>query len=112
MPNRPRCSTWSNGRKSCRRRSTPNCWPIQYAVFRTLLQAFYSVQLTGRFEGPATHLLAQSSSRDDKDWSTLLPQLTEHTVPGTHHTIWAGDNLAVLSEVVDRVLRSQVAPCR
>jgi thioesterase domain-containing protein len=84
----------------------------QYAVFRTLLQAFYSVELTGRFEGPATHVLAQASSRNDKDWSALLPQLTEHTVPGTHHTIWSGDNLAVLSEIVDRVLRSQVAPCR
>jgi len=84
----------------------------QYAVFRALLRAFYSLQLTGQFDGPATHVLAQSSSRVDKNWTPLLPRLTEHTVPGTHHTVWTGDNLAQLSGIVSQVLRSQEAPCR
>lgn len=83
----------------------------QYAVFRALLQAFYSVHLTGRWSGVATHLLAQASPRHEMDWSPFFPQLTERIVPGTHHSIWTGDNLNSLGGVVRELLTDQVAPC-
>jgi thioesterase domain-containing protein len=78
----------------------------QYAVFRAHLAGFYSIDVTGRYLGPARHIRAEESPREDMRWDRLMPALTEHVVPGTHHSIWTGDSLVTLSEIVDASLRT------
>ena len=79
----------------------------QYAVFRAHLEAFYSVAVTGTYGGPTVHILAAESPAEDMRWDRVAPDLTEHTVPGTHHSIWTGDSLVAMSEIVHQSLRSQ-----
>jgi len=79
----------------------------QYAVFRAHLAAFYSVRLSGKYHGSVTHIRATYSPDEDMNWEPLISNLTERTIPGTHHSIWTGDNLLVLAEVVKRLLDSE-----
>nr|MDT0657161.1 alpha/beta fold hydrolase [Micromonospora sp. DSM 115978] len=76
----------------------------QYGVFRAHLKGFYSIALTGTYEGPTVHILAEQSPAADMNWRRLTPNLTEHTVSGTHHSIWAGDGLVAMSKIVSDVL--------
>lgn len=71
-----------------------------YAVFRALLEAFYSIEPAGRYEGQSVHIVAEASPRREMDWSGLLPGLKEVVVPGTHYTIWSGQSLVAMSEIV------------
>lgn len=79
----------------------------QYRVFRTHLEAFYSIDITGTYAGPAVHLLAQASPARDMRWDRFLPELKEITVPGTHYTIWTGDSLKAMSEIVRQTLKRE-----
>ncbi|MGE5827581.1 MAG: alpha/beta fold hydrolase [Micromonosporaceae bacterium] len=72
----------------------------QYRVFRTHFKAFLSTELTGTYAGPTVHVLAEQSPDEEMDWKRLTPNLTEHTLSGTHHSIWTGDSLVAMSEIV------------
>jgi thioesterase domain-containing protein len=76
----------------------------QYSVFRAHLAAFYSVEVTGTYSGPAVHILAEQSPTGDMRWDRLVPRVEEYTVPGTHHSMWRGDGLVAIGEIVRRVL--------
>jgi thioesterase domain-containing protein len=76
----------------------------QYAVFRALLDGFNSVEVTGSFDAAALHILAELSPRREMDWSRALPRLREMTLPGTHYSIWTGQRLAMMSEIVQSML--------
>ncbi|APU15454.1 thioesterase domain-containing protein [Actinoalloteichus fjordicus] len=77
----------------------------QYAVFRAHLAGFYSIEVTGSHAGPSIHVLAEHSPAEDMRWGRFLPDLVEHTVPGsTHHSIWTGDSLLELSRLVRKRL--------
>jgi thioesterase domain-containing protein len=76
----------------------------QYGVFRAHLAGFYSVVVSGSYPGPAVHITAQGSVEEDMRWDRLIPNLTTHMLPGTHHSIWTGENLVALSEIVRQTL--------
>lgn len=77
----------------------------QYAVFHALLAGYYSIDVTGRYEEPAVHILAERSPAEEMRWSRVIPGIREHTLPGTtHHSIITGDNLVALTGIVQRVL--------
>jgi thioesterase domain-containing protein len=77
----------------------------QYAVFRALLEGFYSIDITGPYTGPAVHILAEQSPAHDMRWCPVIPRVREHTVTGsTHHSIWTGTNLVTLTGIVRSVL--------
>jgi thioesterase domain-containing protein len=85
----------------------------QYSVFRAHLAAFYSVEITGTYPGPAVHIMAEQSPAGDMRWDRLVPRIEEHTVPGTHHSMWRGDGLLAISEIVRRVLaRAEEGMCQ
>ncbi|MEU1039667.1 alpha/beta fold hydrolase [Streptomyces sp. NPDC005551] len=65
----------------------------RYTVFRAHVRAVHAYQAPGRYHGPAWHLLASHSPPQDGRWARLVPDLTEHTIPGDHHSIWLGDGL-------------------
>ena len=80
----------------------------QYAVFYAHLSALYSMEATGSFEGQVVHILAtQSPPDEDMRWGGFAPNLIERTITGTHYSIWTGDNLTVLAELVRQSLSSE-----
>jgi thioesterase domain-containing protein len=76
----------------------------QYTVFRAHLEAFYSVEVGGTYAGATTHILAAKSPMGDMRWGGLAPDLKEFIIPGTHHSIWTGDGVAAISEIVRQSL--------
>jgi thioesterase domain-containing protein len=76
----------------------------QYTVFRAHLEAFYSIEVSGTYNGPTVHILAAKSPMGDMRWGRLAPDLKEHIIPGTHHSIWTGDSVVVMSEIVRQSL--------
>ena len=72
----------------------------QYAVFRALLEGFHSIEVTGSCDVAALHILAEISPRHEMDWSGALPGIRELTLPGSHYSIWAGQSLVEMSEIV------------
>lgn len=69
----------------------------RYAVFHAHHQAVHAYRAPGPYAGPVWHLLASESPPQDGRWAQLAPDLTEHTVPGNHHSIWRGDGLQRLA---------------
>jgi thioesterase domain-containing protein len=82
----------------------------RYAVFRALVEASYGHRVTRPYGGPVVHVRASESRLPPLAWSPLVPDLTEHTVTGTHHSIWSGETLPELAKVIDAELRSWPAP--
>lgn len=76
----------------------------RYAVFRAHVQASYGFEVTKPYHGPVTHLIASESPSRYMRWGTLATDLTEHTVRGSHHSIWTGDNLLQLAELARAAL--------
>lgn len=72
----------------------------RYAVFRAHVQASYDFEVTEPYHGPVTHLIASGSLEYRMSWEKLATDLTEHIVPGSHHSIWTGDSLLRLAELV------------
>jgi len=76
----------------------------QYAVFRALLAGFSSVEVTGSFDGDALHIRADVFLGPGMDWRGALPGLSEITLPGTHYSIWSGQSLVTMSEIVQSAI--------
>ncbi|GAA2654990.1 MULTISPECIES: thioesterase domain-containing protein [Streptomyces] len=79
----------------------------QYDVFRAHLEGFYSIDVTGGYDGPAVHVMADQSVAEDMRWKRLMPGLREHTIPGTHHSIWNAESLPTLTRIIQDALDSE-----
>ncbi|MYU23218.1 alpha/beta fold hydrolase [Streptomyces sp. SID8352] len=77
----------------------------RYALFRTHVRALRHHPLGPVHEGPA--ILVRAAVTEDRllEWGPYLPRLTEHTVPGDHHSMWQGPGLDAMSGIVTRALR-------
>jgi thioesterase domain-containing protein len=76
----------------------------RYAVFRAHVEASYGFAVTEPYAGPVTHLIASDSPPAAMRWGPVAPHLTEHVVPGTHHSIWTGDGLHRLAQLVESAI--------
>jgi len=77
----------------------------RYAVFRAHIEALFAFEVTEHYHGPVVHIMSSESLPKYMRWDTVATNLTEHIIPGTtHHSIWAGDNLARLTDLVRRAL--------
>ena len=72
----------------------------RYAVFRAHFEASCGFAVTEPYHGPVVHLIASGSPRQHMRWDTVATDLTEHTLPGDHHSIWLGENLPRLAGLV------------
>lgn len=80
----------------------------RYAVFRAHIEASYGYQPTEVYHGPVQHLIASESPLEYLRWDKVATELTEHIVPGNHHSIWSGDSLLRLAELVRAALAEPV----
>lgn len=77
----------------------------QYAVFRAHLEAACSFAMTRPYRGPAVHIIAaESANQDGMGWRPVLPQVREITIPGSHYSIWTGERLVLMSQVVRQAI--------
>lgn len=76
----------------------------RYAVFRAHVEASYGFEVTTSYHGPVVHLIASESPSQYMRWNNVATDLTEHTVPGSHYSIWTGDSLVQLAELTRAVL--------
>lgn len=80
----------------------------RYTVFRALVEASYGFEVSEPYGGPVVHVIASESRAMETrsggsylDWSAMATDLTEHTVTGTHHSIWSAAALPELAKVVE-----------
>lgn len=78
----------------------------RYAVFHAHIEASYGFEVTEPYDGPVVHLIASESPPYYPRWDKVATNLTEHIVPGSHHSIWTGDNLLRLAELARAALAS------
>jgi len=76
----------------------------RYAVFRAHIEALFGFAVTEPYAGPVTHLIASESPSQYMRWDNVAPDLTEHLIPGDHHSIWSGDSLTMLTGLVRQSL--------
>ncbi|MEZ0096333.1 alpha/beta fold hydrolase [Streptacidiphilus sp. EB129] len=81
----------------------------RYAVFRAHIEALFGFEVTEPYHGRVTHIMAADSLPEYMRWDRVATDLKEHTVPGTHHSIWTGDSLTTMSELVSQSLSSRSA---
>lgn len=77
----------------------------RYPVFRALVEASYGFEVTEPYPGPVVHLIASGSNGRHMRWGGVATDLSEHVVPGDHHSIWTGDGLSRLAALVRAALR-------
>jgi thioesterase domain-containing protein len=77
----------------------------RYALFRTHVVALRRHSVTSVHEGPAILIKAAQSVENLLDWRPHLSRLTEHTVPGDHHSVWQEPGLTAIGAIVDQALR-------
>jgi thioesterase domain-containing protein len=78
----------------------------RYAVFRAHIEALFAFEVKGVYQGPVTHVMSAGSDPQYMRWDGVAADLTEHTVPGDHHSIWAAGNLDTLAQRVRGALAS------
>jgi hypothetical protein len=76
----------------------------RYAVFRAHVEASYGFEVTTPYHGPVLHLIASESQSQYMRWNNAATDLTEHVVPGSHYSIWTGDNLLRMAELTRAAL--------
>jgi thioesterase domain-containing protein len=81
----------------------------RYTVFRALVEASYGFAVTEPYHGPVQHLMASESPAQYMRWDHVATSLTEHTVAGSHYSIWAGDSLDRMAGLTRRALTATPA---
>jgi thioesterase domain-containing protein len=76
----------------------------RYAVFRAHIEALFAFEVTVPYHGPVVHITAAESQKRWMRWDTVAPNLTEYTIPGSHHSIWTGDSLVQMGDLVRKIL--------
>lgn len=76
----------------------------RYPVFRAHLEAMCGFEVTQVYHGSVLHLIASESPRQYMRWDNAATDLTEYTVPGSHYSIWTGDSLTLLADLLRNAL--------
>jgi thioesterase domain-containing protein len=81
----------------------------RYLMYRAHASMLMRHTIEGGYDGPATLIKAAESVPELLDWKPFVGSLTEHTVPGDHHSMWTGPGLPALTAVVAQVLDAGAA---
>jgi thioesterase domain-containing protein len=82
----------------------------RYSIFRAHIEALYRYGTDQAYHGPVTHLIATESPMPTMRWGGLATHLTEHTVPGSHYSIWTGSSLQTLAKRVRAAIAEASGP--
>lgn len=76
----------------------------RYAVFRAHIEALFAFEVTEVYHGAVLHVMSEESEPRYMRWDKVSDNLTEHIIPGDHHSIWRGDGLRTMSGLVRAAL--------
>lgn len=76
----------------------------RYAVFRAHIEALFAFEVTDVYDGSVLHVMSEESEPRYMRWDKVSTNLTEHILPGDHHSLWRDDNLLAMSDLVRAVL--------
>ncbi|MEV8515379.1 alpha/beta fold hydrolase [Dactylosporangium sp. NPDC051484] len=76
----------------------------RFVVFRAHIEALFAFEVTEKYHGPVVHIMSADSKPEYMRWDRVATDLTEHIVPGDHHSIWSADKLPALAELVRAAL--------
>ena len=76
----------------------------RYAVFRAHIEALFAFEVTEVYHGAVLHVMSEESEPRYMRWDKVADHLTEHIIPGDHHSIWRGNSLRTMSGLVRAVL--------
>jgi thioesterase domain-containing protein len=76
----------------------------RYAVFRAHIEALFAFEVTKAYHGAVLHVMSEESEPRYMRWDKVSDNLTEHIIPGDHHSIWRGDSLRTMSGLVRAAL--------
>jgi thioesterase domain-containing protein len=77
----------------------------RFAVFRNNVRALNQHRVAPGRPGPVLAIEAQHAPPERRRWPELIDDVREVVVPGDHHSLWHGANLAELIRVVTDALR-------
>jgi len=72
----------------------------RYQVFRTHVRALYSHTVTPGYAGPLLLIKATGSQQEYLHWERFAAAVTEYTIEGDHHSLWTGDRLNLMAEII------------
>lgn len=76
----------------------------RYTLFRAHASAMPRHRIESVHDGPTTLIKAAESEPGLLHWQPFASRLTEHTVPGDHHSIWQGPGLTAIGGIVSKAL--------
>ncbi|MBP2329727.1 thioesterase domain-containing protein [Kibdelosporangium banguiense] len=77
----------------------------RYAVFHAHIEASYGYETDEIYRGgPVLAIKAAATPPDRMRWERFAANVEEHVIDADHHSIWQGDRLIELSQVVQRRL--------
>jgi len=72
----------------------------RYRVFRAHLGGMYRHRIDRPYDGALISIRAAASEPESMRWDTVAKAVTEHVLPGDHHSIWQGQSFASLVRLV------------
>jgi thioesterase domain-containing protein len=76
----------------------------RFAVFRAHIEALFAFEVTEKYDGPVVHIMSADSKPEYMRWDRVATDLTEHIVPGDHHSIWTPDRLPAMIGLIRAAL--------
>jgi thioesterase domain-containing protein len=78
----------------------------RFLVFRAHIEGLFNYEVTEPYGGLVIHLRSTTSPVRYMRWDRVTSNLTEHILAGDHHSIWTGDSLVRMSELVRQALQA------
>jgi thioesterase domain-containing protein len=76
----------------------------RFTIFRAHLRALFGYAAPRVYDGPVTIVRAAHSPPEHMDWRRFGSDVETHVIEGDHHSIWIGEGLATLADIVQRRL--------
>lgn len=80
----------------------------RYQVFRAHVRALYSHKITPGYAGPLLLIKATGSEQEYLHWERVASAVTAYSIEGDHHSLWVGDRLNQLAEIISAHLEGVV----
>jgi thioesterase domain-containing protein len=78
----------------------------RFVVFRAHIEGLFNYEVTEPYDGRVIHIRSTTSSVEYMHWERVASNLTQHILAGDHHSIWNGDSLIRMSELVREALQA------
>ena len=76
----------------------------RYRIYRTHVAASHAFEIDGTYSGAVTLIRGSKTPDELLRWGPVALNLDEQTIEGDHHSIWTGESLVAMADIVTRRL--------